>query len=153
MKKITLKIITPEKVVSEEEIYQITLPVKDGEITILPEHIPYIGALKAGEIVFRGESAQSKEVTLAVSGGFVEFHDNVLTLLADTAERADAIDMERAESARKRAEELMQQQATHMDSEEYARVAASLEKHLARIRVARKHHTKRDVYSQRSLSD
>ena len=141
MKSITLKIITPEKVVSEEEVYQITLPIKDGKITILPEHIPYIGSLTAGEVVFRKESAQSEEVILAVSGGFVEFHDNVLTLLADTAERAEAIDTERAEAGRKRAEELMQQIAQH-DSEEYARVAASLQKHLARIRVARKHRSK-----------
>jgi F-type H+-transporting ATPase subunit epsilon len=141
MKKITLKIITPEKVVSEEEVYQVTLPIKEGEITILPEHIPYIGALKAGEIVYRKESAQSEEIALAVSGGFVEFHDNVLTLLADTAERAESIDIERAEEARKRAEEMMRQ--THqINGEDYARVAASLEKELTRIKVARKHHTK-----------
>ncbi len=145
MNRIILKIITPEKVVSEEEVYQITLPIKDGEITMLPEHIPYIGALTAGEVVFRKESAQSEETTLAVSGGFVEFHDNVLTLLADTAERAEAIDMDRAQEARKRAEELMQQTVRH-DSEEYARVAASLQKHLARIRVARKHRSKHNTY-------
>lgn len=142
MQKILLKIITPEKVVSEEEIYQITLPIQEGEITMLPNHIPYIGALASGEIIFRRESANSDEIALAVSGGFVEFHDNVLMLLADTAERAENIDIARAEAARTRAEELMQQQTTRMDSEEYARVAASLDKQLTRIRVARKHHTK-----------
>ncbi|MDD5083794.1 MAG: ATP synthase F1 subunit epsilon [Candidatus Moranbacteria bacterium] len=141
MKKITLKIITPEKVVSEEEVYQVTLPIEDGEITILPEHISYIGALKAGEVVYRKESAQSDEIALAVSGGFVEFHDNVLTLLADTAEYADAIDIARAQEAKERAEKLMRQD-TFLDSEEYARIAASLEKQLTRIRVARKHHAK-----------
>lgn len=150
MKKITLKVITPEKVVSQEEVYQVTLPIVDGEVTILPDHIPYIGALQAGELIFRKESAQGEEVALAVSGGFVEFHDNVLTLLADTAEHADAIDMERAEAGRKRAEELMQK-TTRADSAEYARVAAILEKQLTRIRVARKHHTKHDPYRETIL--
>jgi F-type H+-transporting ATPase subunit epsilon len=150
MKKITLKIITPEKVVSEEEVYQVTLPILEGEITMLPDHIPYIGALQAGEIVLRKDSAQSDDIVLAVSGGFVEFHDNVLTLLADTAERAEGIDVARAEEARKRAEELMQQM-TRTDSEEYARVAASLEKQLTRLRVARKHSGKHRPHTPSSV--
>lgn len=147
MKSIILKIITPEKVVSEEEVYQVTLPVQEGEVTLLPEHIPYIGALKAGAITFRKESAQSEEFTLAVSGGFVEFQDNALTILADTAEHADEIDLARAEEARARAEDLMSQ-AAPTDSEAYARTQALLEKQMARIHIARKHHAKRGSYPE-----
>jgi F-type H+-transporting ATPase subunit epsilon len=137
------KIITPERIVMEEEVYQATLPVIGGEVTILPNHIPYIGALKAGEIILRKE-ANGEEISLVTSGGFAEFHDNVLVILADTAERAEEIDLARAEEARLRAEELKKEKV-HMSEEEYARMAALIEKELARVRVARKHHSKRGV--------
>lgn len=137
---IKLKVVTPEKTVIEQEIYQATLPVVGGVVTILPNHMPYIGALSAGEIILRTE-AGGEETSLATSGGFVEFHDGVLFLLADTAERAEEIDLARAEEARKRAEDLKKERLD-MDDEEYARTAAILEKELARVKVARRHHTR-----------
>ncbi|MEI8103355.1 MAG: ATP synthase F1 subunit epsilon [Candidatus Moraniibacteriota bacterium] len=139
MKKLTLKIITQEKIVLEREIVQATLPIEDGEVTVLADHIPLIGSLHAGEIKLKDTGG--KEELLAVSGGFVEFHDNTLTLLADTAERAEEIDIERAEAGKKRAEEVMQSKAD-LSEEEYARIAALLEKELSRLRVAKKHYTK-----------
>ncbi len=138
---IKFKIVTPERTVIEQEVYQATLPVLHGEVTILPHHMPYIGALSAGEIILRTE-ANGEETSLATSGGFVEFHDDVLSILADTAERAEEIDLTRAEEARKRAEDLKKERVT-MDDEEYARTAAVLEKELARVKVARRHHTRR----------
>jgi F-type H+-transporting ATPase subunit epsilon len=150
MKTLTLKIVTPERVVFEEEVAQVTLPIQDGEVTILPEHIPYIGAIKSGEILLRQADAEAKETALAISGGFVEFHNDVLMVLADTAERAEEIDLQRAEEARKRAEELMKERV-HMADEEYARTAALLEKELARVRVARKHHTKHSIHLNSTL--
>lgn len=140
---IKFKIVTLEKIVIEEEVYQATLPVLGGEVTILPHHIPYIGALQAGEIIFR-KKQNGEETSLATSGGFVEFHNNTLSILADTAERAEEIDLVRAEEARKRAEALKKEQLT-MDDEEYARTSALLEKELVRVRVARKHHTRRGI--------
>lgn len=125
----------------EQEIYQVTLPVFGGEVTILPNHIPYIGALRAGEIILRSEQ-NGDESSLAISGGFVEFHDGVLSILADTAERAEEIDLVRAEEARKRAEALKKERVT-MDDEEYARTSAMIEKEMARVRVARRHHARR----------
>lgn len=139
--KIKFKIVTPEKTVFEEEVDQATLPVTNGEITILPSHRPYIASLKAGEIMVK---IGGKEIDLAVSGGFIEFNQNVLVVLADTAERAEEIDVTRAEDARKRAEELKKEKIT-MDDGEYARVAAAIEKELARIKVGRKHHTRRGM--------
>lgn len=135
-----LKIITPDKVVLEEEIFQATLPVEEGDVTVLPNHVPYIGTLRAGEIVVR-KTDGGAEASLATSGGFVEFHENLLTVLADTAERAEEIDIARAEEARVRAEEAKASRGA-MDDEEFARTAAALEKELARIKVARKHHTR-----------
>ncbi|OGI20981.1 MAG: ATP synthase F1 subunit epsilon [Candidatus Moranbacteria bacterium RIFCSPLOWO2_02_FULL_48_19] len=143
MASIKLKVITPEKVVIELETYQATLPVEGGEVTILPNHMPYIGAIQAGEIILRKE-ASGEEISLATSGGFVEFHENTLVVLADTAERAEEIDLARAEEARKRAEEL-KKETVHMGEEEYARTAALLEKELTRVKVARKHHTRRGI--------
>lgn len=139
MQNITFKIVTPERIVLEREATQATLPVEGGEVTVLPEHIPYIGSLRAGVISVRNKDGNDED--LAVSGGFVEFHDNTLTILADTAERAEEIDIERAEAGRKRAEELKEKRE-QMDEQEYALVAAKLDKEMARLRVAGKHHTK-----------
>lgn len=136
--KIKFKIVTPERTVFEEEIDQATLPVSDGEVTILPEHRSYIASLKAGEITLK---KAGEETNLAVSGGFIEFHQNMLTVLADTAERAEEIDIQRAEEARQRAEGLKKEKINGT-GEEYARVAAAVEKEMARLKVARKHHTK-----------
>ena len=143
MSSIKLKVVTPERVVIELDVYQATLPILHGEITILPNHVPYIGALSAGEILIRTE-ANGAETSLATSGGFVEFHENKLSILADTAERADEIDLARAEEARTRAEALKKERVS-MDDEEYARTAAALEKEMARVKVARRHHSRRGV--------
>ncbi len=143
MSHIKLKVVTPEKMVVEQEVYQATLPVLHGEVTLLPNHVPYIGALSAGEIMLRSEP-NGPETSLATSGGFVEFHDNVLSILADTAERAEDIDVTRAEEARKRAEDLKKERVT-MDDEEYARTAAMIEKEMARVKVARRHQARRGL--------
>lgn len=139
--KIKFKIITPEHTVFESEIDQVTLPVSDGEVTILPKHRPYIASLKPGEILLK---TGQEETSLVVSGGFIEFNHDKLTILADTAERAEEIDLQRAEEARARAEEIKKKKIS-MDDSEYARVAASIEKELARLRVGRKHRTKRGI--------
>lgn len=139
--QIKFKIVTPEKTVFEDIVDQATLPTTDGEITILPNHRSYISSLKSGELMLRkGE----EEILLSISGGFIEFHENELIILADTAERAEEIDLARAEEGRKKAEELKTQRVS-MDENEYARVAAAIQKESARIRVAKKHHTKRGI--------
>ena len=137
--KIKFKIVTPERTVFEDEVDQATLPVADGEVTILPNHRSYIASLKAGEIMLK---KNGKEIDLAVSGGFIEFDKNNLVVLADTAEHAEEIDLQRAEEARIRAEELKNEKVV-MDEGEFARVAAAVEKEMARIKVARKQRTKR----------
>jgi F-type H+-transporting ATPase subunit epsilon len=136
--KIKFKIVTPERTVQDMEIDQVTLPVLDGQVTILPGHRSYIAALKAGEIMLKTEG---KEILLVTSGGFIEFNDNTLVVLADTAEAAEEIDVKRAEEARQRAEKIKDEKVT-MNEMEYARVAAAIEKESARIRVAKKHHSR-----------
>jgi len=137
--KIKFKIITPERTVYESEVDKATLPVSDGEVTILPNHRSYIASLKPGEISLK---TGDDEKLLVTSGGFIEFNNNALVVLADTAERASEIDIKRAEeTARRRAEELKKEKVT-MDELEYAKVAASIEKELVRVRVAKKHHSR-----------
>jgi F-type H+-transporting ATPase subunit epsilon len=137
--KIKFKIVTPERVVYESEADQATLPVSDGEVTILPNHRSYIASLKPGEVRLK---VGGKEVLLVTSGGFIEFDKNNLVVLADTAEHASEIDVQRAEeTARRRAEALKKEKFT-MNEVEYARVAASIEKELVRVKVAKKHHSR-----------
>lgn len=138
---IQFKIVTPEKTVFEDSIEQATLPVADGEVTILPNHRSYIAALKAGEICLKKDA---EEIVMAVSGGFIEFNNNNLVILADTAERAEEIDLKRAEEAKERAEVAMKEK-DKMDNIEYARVAAAIEKEMARLRVGRKRHSSKNI--------
>ena len=139
--KIKFKIVTSEKTVFEDEVDQATFETSSGQITILPNHRSYITSLESGEAMVK---IKGEEIFLSISGGFIEFHNNTLIVLADTAERAEEIDLARAEEARKRAEEL-KSQAISMDDEEYARVAAAIQKESARIRVAKKHYTKKNI--------
>ena len=140
--KIKFKLVTPERTVFENEIKQATIPTMDGEITILPNHQSYIASLKPGEMMLKDKKRE--EILLCISGGFIEFHENELIVLADTAERAEEIDLQRAEEARKKAEEIEKQKIS-MDEEEYARVATALQKELARIRVAKKHRSRSGI--------
>lgn len=135
MPKINVKIVTPERIVYEDIVDQATVPVTDGEVTILPKHRSYIASLKAGEVMMR---KGSEEYNIVVAGGFLEFADNELIVLADEAERAEDIDLQKAEEARKRAEDI-KSQVIRTDDAEYARVAAMLEMELAKIRVAKKY--------------
>ena len=134
---IHFEIVTPEKVVLKQEVLQLTVPTKMGEITILPNHIPLISALQAGVIEIK--TPDNKIETMAVSGGFIEVLPSKIVILADTAERAADIDEARAEEARKRAEELMEKQEEQVD---FTAVQAKIAKEMARIRAVQryKHH-------------
>jgi F-type H+-transporting ATPase subunit epsilon len=136
MKKINLKITTPERVVMEKEVTQVTLPTRAGEITILPDHVPLLSTIASGIL----EAKDDGDVfPMAISGGFLEFHDNQVTILADMAERAEELDVEKIEEAKKRAEELKSEARKTLDEGQYASVVSQLEKQLARIKVAKKY--------------
>jgi len=132
---ISFKIATPERVVYEDEIDQITLPTKLGEITILPNHIPLVSFLVPGEVLIK---KGNDEIPLAVSGGFIEFAENKLTILADTAERVEELEEVKIEEAKKKVEELMVKKQD-IDEVAFAGLAAQMERELARLKVARKY--------------
>ncbi|HAH04160.1 MAG: ATP synthase epsilon chain [Parcubacteria group bacterium GW2011_GWA2_43_17] len=147
--KIQFKIATPERVVYEAEIDQITLPTKLGEITILPNHIPLVSALAPGEVLIK---QGKEEVPLAVSGGFVELSNNKLVILADTAERVEEIDTERAEQARDRARALLNKKQT-ADEVDFTALAVKIEKEMARLKVANKYKKIKSRPQIKSLED
>ena len=132
MATMRLEIVTAERVVYSEDVDLLVAPGIDGELGILPRHAPLLTVLKPGEIrvVKNGE-----DNLMAVSGGFLEVLGNKVTILADTAEREDEIDVERAEEALKRAEERV---ATAPAQRDLARTLASMRRSQARLRVARR---------------
>jgi len=110
-----------------------------GEMGILPHHEPIMTMIKPGEILVR---KGMEEYSLAVSGGFLEVTPDRITILADAAERADEIDIARAEAAKKRAEEKLTNRTAETDS---ANAEASLRRALARIKVAEKRRSRRNI--------
>lgn len=134
-KEIAFKIITPEREVYSDYVTQVTLSTKDGQITILPNHIPLVSVLVPGEVLIKKDSV---EIPLVVSGGFVQVEHNNVTILADTAERVEEIDIARAEEARKRAQKRLDE-AKVLSAEEFAYLSSKIEKELARLRVKRKY--------------
>lgn len=141
------KIVTPEREVFADEVDSISLPTSQGEITVLPNHIPLVSNLVAGELIVR----KGPDVTpMAISGGFVEVRKgNEIIVLADTAERFHEIDEARADEARKRAEKLLTERRA--DDVDYAALASKIEKELSRLRVAKKYaHMRRPGQSIKS---
>jgi len=132
---IKFKIVTPEGVVYENEVAQATIPTMDGEITVLPNHIPLISILKTGELKFKDKDGDH---AIALAGGFLEVRgNNELVILADNAERAEEIDIEKAEQARARAEELMKK-ADQTADVDFARLQAVIDREMNRMRVGKK---------------
>ncbi|MBU2509191.1 MAG: ATP synthase F1 subunit epsilon [Patescibacteria group bacterium] len=139
---LTFELVTPERVVFSQEIDQVTLPTRQGEITILPNHIPLVAALIPG--VAHLKKGQSEE-DVAVSGGFIEISaDNHVRVLADTAERGIELDLSIIEEAKARAEKVMQE-TVRTDDESFAAAAIALERELARYKVAIKHRGSKKV--------
>jgi F-type H+-transporting ATPase subunit epsilon len=134
-KTIKFQIVTPERMVFEEEITQVTVPTKEGEITILPDHLPLVASLMPGVIDVRVKNGETE--IMSVSGGFIEVLKDKIVILADTAERGHEIDIDRAQEAKKRAEEL-KTKAENLDETHFAEVSAAIEKELARTKAAKK---------------
>ncbi len=138
MKENTFKLIiaTPNGIVYDDMAEKVTIPTLAGEITMLPEHEAMVSVLKSGEIVI---TKDGYEVNLALSGGVLEMRpSNELYLIADSAERAEEIDVEKAEAAKARAEELLQQ-IKNVEDVEYARIQAMIEKEMNRAVVGKKY--------------
>lgn len=128
---ILLEIVTPDRLVLSEEVDEVTAPGVEGEFGVLPGHTPFLTTLKIGELVYR----KGKETHhVVVSWGYAEVTPKKVTVLAETAEAAAAIDVERAKAAKERAEEKLKKMSK--EDHDYLVEAAALERSLIRLQVA-----------------
>ena len=134
--KITLEIVTPDRALVTAEVDEVFLPGSQGYFGVLPGHTPLLSSLQVGELWYR--IGQEKHY-LALAFGFVEVLPDRVTVLAQIAERAEDIDVARAEAAKRRAEERVSSRAADMDFER-ARIA--LMKSLIRLQVAARARTR-----------
>jgi F-type H+-transporting ATPase subunit epsilon len=126
---IELQIVTPDKMLVREQVDEVEIPGTEGYFGVLPGHTPMLAALAVGEMWYR--KGQEK-IYLSLAYGFAEVLPDRVTILAQLAERAEDIDVARAEEARRRAESRLVQ-ARDID---YERARAALVKSLARLQVA-----------------
>jgi F-type H+-transporting ATPase subunit epsilon len=133
---INFRIVTPEGVVYEDDIERVTIPTADGEITVLPNHTPIVSLLRYGEMTVK---KKDHDVHFAVSRGIVEvMSGSKVTILADSADRAEEIDLAAAEEGRKRAEKILQEKED-IDEVEFSRFQALLDKEITRLRIGSKY--------------
>jgi F-type H+-transporting ATPase subunit epsilon len=127
-----LDIVTMEGIIFSGDVDMVVAPGSGGELGILPRHAPLMTTLSYGELhARRGDET----LYFAIGGGFMEVLPYQVTVMADSAERAEEIDLERAEAARRRAEERLRDRSR--SAEELARAQAALRRSLVRIKVAR----------------
>ena len=143
-KQLKLKIVTPERIVLEEMVDQVSLPTLLGEITVLPEHIPLVAGLASGDVV---AYINGEHVPMAVAGGFIEVKQNKngeteVAVLADFAEHVSEISDEAIAKARARAEEL-KKMTENKEQVDFEHFEAELERSLTRVKIADKWRNKK----------
>ncbi len=132
-KNFQLEIVTPRKVIFSGEVSSFSAPGVVGGFQILKSHAPLLSSIAVGEVKLTDSTGQ--EFRYATSGGFVEVHENKVILLAESAERSDQIDVERATAARDRAEKRLAAKQEEMNTE---RARASLLRALNRLKISHK---------------
>jgi F-type H+-transporting ATPase subunit epsilon len=125
---IRLELVTPERLVLSEDVDEVVLPGYEGEFGVLPGHTQFLAILNIGIMWYRKGSAVTR---VALGGGFAEVTHDRVVVMADTAERADEIDVERAQRARDRAEARLKELS--MDDETYIKAHAALQRALVRM--------------------
>jgi F-type H+-transporting ATPase subunit epsilon len=147
---IKVEIVTQERTVFEGEVDSVNLPGSEGRLGILPNHSPLLTTLAYGEVIVK---QAGQEDYYAVGGGFAEIQPEKVIVLADSAERSDEIDMDRAQEARNRAVKMMEEGVPE-DTERYAQIQASLQRAQIRINVAqRRRRTRATATDLRSMDN
>jgi F-type H+-transporting ATPase subunit epsilon len=129
---IRLEVVTPEKQVVNEMVQIVMAPGSMGEFGVLSGHTPFMTSLKTGAVHYRDESGKDRYVF--VSGGFAEALPDRVTVLAESAEKKDDIDLDRAKAAMERAEKRLQDRSK--ENIDFVRAKAALERAMMRIRLA-----------------
>jgi F-type H+-transporting ATPase subunit epsilon len=129
--RIRLELVTPQRLLVSEEVDEVILPGYDGEFGVLPEHTQYLAILSIGVLRYR----RGEETTpVALGGGFAEVIPERVVVLADVAEKAGEIDVDRAQRARERAETALKDLS--IDDEAYQKISAALRRAIARMAAA-----------------
>jgi F-type H+-transporting ATPase subunit epsilon len=131
--KLKLELVTPYRKVLSEEVDEITASGTLGEFGILPGHAPFLSSLNIGEFIYKNNGVSTH---LAVNWGYFEVENDTVTVLVETAERADEIDLERAKAALGRAEEALKKLSS--EDKQHRIMEAALERALIRVQVAGK---------------
>jgi F-type H+-transporting ATPase subunit epsilon len=129
--KLRLELVTPYRQVLSQEVDEVTAPGALGEFGVLPGHTPMLTTLRIGELIYR---SGAEHFHVALNWGYVEVENDKVTVLVETAERADDIDLERARAALGRAEESMKKLTP--EDQEFVVMQAALERALIRMQVA-----------------
>ena len=137
MAGLRLDIVTAERQVYSDDVDLVVAPGVDGEMAILPGHAPLMTTLQPGELLVR---RGGEEIPLVITGGFLEVRPERVTVLADAAERVEEIDAERAEEAKRRAEERLGEK---LGAADMARAEAALRRSMIRLQVVRKRRRRR----------
>ena len=132
---IRLEIVTPERRVYQEDVDIVVVPGSEGELGILPHHAPLLSMLGAGELRVRKGAT---EESFAIVGGFVQVRTDKVVVMAETADLAADIDLERAQEARREAERALE--AGFVEPADLVQARAALQAALVRIRVAERRH-------------
>jgi F-type H+-transporting ATPase subunit epsilon len=133
-----LQIISAERVVYEDDVDMVICPGIEGELGLLPRHAPVFTLLQPGELRVR---KGAEEISMVVTGGFLQVSQEKVIILADAAERADEIDEARAMEARRRAEERL---ATRASESDLIRAEAALRRSLTRLSILERRRRRRD---------
>jgi F-type H+-transporting ATPase subunit epsilon len=130
-----LEIVTPERLVYQDEVDSVQLPGSEGELGVLPHHAPLVSTLGAGELRLRNGG---QEESFAIVGGFLQVLPDRVVVMAETADMASDIDLEKAQAARRQAEQALE--SGYVEGADLAAARASLQAALIRIRVAERRH-------------
>ena len=138
---IRCEIVSQDRLVYSGDADMVVLPGAEGEMGILPHHTPLLTVLQYGIITVRNRGG---EIFFTVAGGFAEIEPSQVTVLADAAENVQEIDVQRAESARKRAEEILQR-GVPGDSDAFLKVQAALRRSTLRIDAVRRYRQRQQL--------
>lgn len=141
---IKLEIVTVERMLYSDDVDMIIAPGAEGVLGILPNHAPLLTSLKVGELVVRKQGEDDE--LFAIGGGFMEVQPDKVTVLADVAEHADEINLERAQQARDRVQHLIESGNLSMD--DMVRAEAAIRRAMIRIKIAQKRRSSRAPLSQ-----
>lgn len=127
-----LEIVSPEGITYKDDVDEVILPTPDGEIAVLTNHIPLFTKISEGEVrIKKGD----KEISIAITGGFLEVDKTSLTIIADYAVKAESIEVARAQEAKKRAEKMLEERKEGVD---FALIEKDLQRSILELKIAEK---------------